>query len=84
MATTSATDNETTIIKQQDCITSAGEKVTELATWVMLERVVLKLDDKNINLDGLCLNDKLMSYMQLLLKRQFSSILGLKSTLIGW
>ena len=49
----------------------------------MLERVVLKLDDRNILLNGLCLNDKHMSYMQLLLKRQFSSVLGLKSTLIA-
>ena len=49
----------------------------------MLERVVFKLNNRNILLNGLYLNDKHMSYMQLLLKRQFSSVLGLKSTLIA-
>ena len=76
MATISTTDNKTAnktiIIKQQDCITSAGEQVTECSnTWVMLERVVLKLDDKNSYLDELCLNDEHMSYIQLLLKGSF-------------
>ena len=84
IATTSTTTNETIVVQQQDCIASAEEQVTEYNdTWVMLERVVLKLDDRNILLDGLCLNDKHMSYTQLLLKRQFSSVLGLKSTLIA-
>ena len=82
--TTNETANETIVVQQQDYVASAGEQVTECNdTWVMLERVVLKLDDRNILLNGLCLNDKHMSYMQLLLKRQFSSVLGLKSTLIA-
>ena len=62
------------IVVQQDCVVSFGEKSTECSdTWVTLERVVLKLvvDDRNILLNELCLNDKRMSYMQLLLKRQF-------------
>ena len=84
IATTSTTANKIIVVKQQDCVTSAGEQVTECNdAWVMLERVVIKLDDRNILLNGLCLNDKHMSYMQLLLKRQFSSALGLKSTLIA-
>ena len=49
----------------------------------MLEIVILKLDSRNILLHGLCLNDKHMSYMKLLLKTQLSSVLGLKSTLIA-
>ena len=70
------------IFVKQNCVDSFREKSNECNdTWVMLERVVLKLDDRNILLNELCLNDKHMSYMQLLLKRQFSSVLGLKLTL---
>ena len=84
ITTTSTTSNETIVVEQQDCVASAGEQVTEYNdTWIRLDRIVLKLDNKNILLNGLCLNDKHISYMQLLLKRQFSSVLGLKSTLIA-
>ena len=56
IATTAATANETIVAQQQDCVASAGDQVTECNdTWVMLERVVLKLDDRNILLNGLCL-----------------------------
>ena len=82
--TANKTATETIVVQQQDCVASAGEQVTECNdTWVMLGRVVLKLDGRNILLNGLYLNDKHMSYMQLVLKRQFSSVLGLKSTLIA-
>ena len=86
-ATSTATSDKTKdkmIFAKQDCVVSFGEKSTECNdTWVTLERVVLKFDDRNILLNKLYLNDKHMSYMQLLLKRQFSSVLGLESTLIA-
>ena len=85
IATASSSTNEsaTIVMQQQDCVVSAGEVTECNGTWVTLERVVLKLEDKDILLNELCLNDKHMSYLQLVLKRQFSSILGLKSTLIA-
>ena len=82
-AATSTAASDKTISKmifvKQDCVVSFGEKSTECNdTWVMLERVILKLDDRNILLNELCLNDKHMSYMQLLLKRQFLSVFRTK------
>ena len=52
-ATANKTANETIVVQQQDCVaSSAGEQVTECNdAWVMLERVVLKLDDRNILLN---------------------------------
>ena len=52
IVTTAATTNETIVLQQQESVASAGEQVTECNdTWIMLERVVLKLDDRNILLN---------------------------------
>ena len=73
-SSTNESGNETIVIQQQDCVVSAGEVTECSGTWVILERVVLKLDDRDILLNELCLNDEHMLYMQLLLKRQYSSV----------
>ena len=83
VATTSTTANERIVVQQQDCVASAAEQVIEYSnTWVMLDRIVLKLDDRNI-----LLMLKWQAHIRIIhavaFERQFLSVLGLKSTLIA-
>jgi len=55
----------------------------QLEAWVCLDRVTLNLNDKAVLLDGHCLTDKHISFAQALMKKQFPSINGLKSTLVA-
>lgn len=72
VATSSATTNEVVVVQEHEAVASIGGPIAKHSeNWVVLERVVLKLSDRNILLNNLCLNDKHMSYVQLLVKNSF-------------
>lgn len=50
--------------------------------WLTLNGIDLSEADRDIILSGECLTDKHMDFAQALLKKQFGSIAGLKSTLV--
>jgi len=83
VAASSTTTNEVVVVQEQEDASLGGQIAKHNENWVVLERVVLKLSDRNILLNDLCLNDKHIFYVQLLIKKQFPSVLGLKSTLIA-
>ena len=73
--------DEASVIEVEDNISSPGSD-TSTTTWVMLDHCYLTSTDKDTLINGLELNDKHMTYAQMLLHQQFPHIIGLQSTLL--
>ena len=69
--------------KVNDLVTGDSDSTTEdIDVWVKCDRQILRIADKEIIETGMELTDKHIQYAQYLIKKQFSTIGGLCSTLL--